>query len=247
MLALTFLVAFRAMHDVGFSPRRGASVPKEMRLILGASLDYGLRNPPVRWLMLAAPFTGGVGIYAFYAMQPYLLELYGQSTSYAIAGLAAAIVAGAQIAGGYLVPHVRRVFRRRTSLLLFGSVVSVAALALIGLVSNFWVALGLLGIWAIVFAATLPVRQAYVNGLIPSEQRATVLSSDNLLSSLGGVVIQPGLGKVADVWGYATSYVVAACVELLALPFILLARRERAVSDPIQPPGADPEPGVRRS
>jgi MFS family permease len=244
MLALTFLVAFRSMRDIGFAPRKGASVSTEMRTILEASLDYGLRNPPVRWLMLAAPFTGGVGIYAFYAMQPYLLELYGQSTSYAIAGLAAAIVAGAQIVGGYLVPYARKVARRRTSLLLVGSGLSVAALALIGLVSIFWVALGLLSVWAIVFAATTPVRQAYVNGLIPSEQRATVLSSDNLLSSLGGVAIQPGLGRVADAWGYATSYVVGAGVELVALPFILLARRERAASDPIQDPEAVPEPVV---
>jgi MFS family permease len=215
-----------------------------VRTILEASLGYGLRNPPVRWLMLAAPFTGGVGIYAFYAMQPYLLELSGRSTSYAIAGLAAAVVAGAQIVGGYLVPYARKVFRRRTSLLLVGSGLSVAALALIGLVANFWVVLGLLSVWAIVFAAAMPVRQAYVNGLIPSEQRATVLSSDNLLSSLGGVAIQPGLGRVADAWGYATSYVVGAGVELVALPFILLARRERAASDPIQDPEAVSEPVV---
>ena len=234
MLALTFLVAFTSMRDVGFVPQRGASVPAEMRRILKASLDHGLRNPPVRWLMLAAPFTAGVGFYAFYAMQPYLLELYGQSESYAIAGLAAAIVAGTQIVGGFMVPYVRSVFRRRTSVLLFGLVLSAAALALIGLVSNFWLALSLLGVWAIVFAATLPVRQAFINGLIPSEQRATVLSSDNLLGSAGGVVIQPGLGRVADAWGYGTSYVVGAAVELLALPFILLARRERAASDPIQ-------------
>ena len=56
--------------------------------------------------MLAAPFTGGVTIYAFYAMQPYLLELYGDERAYGVAGLAAAIVAGAQIAGGLLVPHI---------------------------------------------------------------------------------------------------------------------------------------------
>ena len=34
-----------------------------------------------------APFTGGVTIYAFYAMQPYLLELYGNQRAFAIAGL----------------------------------------------------------------------------------------------------------------------------------------------------------------
>ena len=37
--------------------------------------------------MLEAPFTGGVMIYAFYAMQPNLLELYGNQRAFAIAGL----------------------------------------------------------------------------------------------------------------------------------------------------------------
>jgi MFS family permease len=232
VLGLTFLVALISMRDVGFTPRKGTSLWKEMRSILKSSLDHGLRNPPVRWLMLSAPFAGGVGIFAFYAMQPYLLELYGRS-NYAVAGLAAAIVAGAQIIGGSLVPHARKVFRRRTSFLLFGTVMSGAALALIGLTSRFWIALTLMGLWAIVFAAAMPIRQALINGLIPSEQRATVLSSDNLLSSSGGVVVQPVLGRTADAWGYPTSYVVGAVIELMALPLILLARREKAPSDPI--------------
>ena len=157
-------------------------------------------------------------------MQPYLLELYGRSDSYAIAGLAAAIVAATQIIGGYLVPFVGRVFPRRTSFLLFGTLLSAAALALIGLVSSFWLALALLGTWAVVFAATTPVRQAFINGLIPSGERATVLSADNLLASSGGVVFQPVLGKVADAWSYAASYVVGAGIEVLALPFLVLGR-----------------------
>ena len=40
-------------------------------------------------------------------------------------------------------------------------------------------------------------RQAYLNGLIASEHRATVLSFDALMSSAGGVVAQPALGRVA--------------------------------------------------
>lgn len=134
---------------------------KEMRRILKSSLDHGFRNPPVRWLMLSAPFAGGVGIYAFYAMQPYLLELYGKQ-SYAVAGLAAAVVAATQIIGGYLVPRVAGIFRRRTSVLLAGSVISAVALALIGLAPSFEAALALLAVWALVFAATIPVRQAFI-------------------------------------------------------------------------------------
>lgn len=233
-LALTFLLAFAAMRDVGFTPRKRASLPREVRRILGASLEHGFRNAPVRWLMLAAPFGAGVAIYAFYAMQPYLLELYGNRSSYATAGWAAALVAGAQIAGGYLVPSVPRLFRRRTGVLLAACVTSAIALALVGLVPRFGVVLALMGLWAVVFAATTPVTQAFINGLIPSGQRATVLSSYNLLGSAGGVVFQPALGRVAETWGYASSYLVAAGLRILALPFLVLARASRAPSDTTQ-------------
>jgi hypothetical protein len=60
-----------------------------------------------------------------------------------------------------------------------------------------------------------------------------VLSFDSLMGSAGGVVVQPALGRVADGWGYPASFLVGAAVQTIALPFILLARRERATSDPI--------------
>jgi len=235
MLGLTFLVAFIWMRDVGFTPRRGTSVVEEMRAVFRASLDHGLRKPPVRWTMLAGIFSGGVPIYAFYAMQPYLLQLYGKSDSYSIAGLAASIVAAAQIGGAFAVPWAGRVFRRRTSALVFASCTSAVMLLAMGLAPSFWIVVTLLAIWAMIFSASMPIRQAFLNGLIPSAQRATVLSSDNMLSSSGAVVAQPVLGRVADVWGYPASYVVAAGIEILALPFMLLARAQRAPSDPIGP------------
>ena len=233
-LVVTFVVAFVYMRDWGFVPRSGRHPGREMGQVVRASVRYGLGNRPVRWMMLAAPFTFGVGIYAFYAMQPYLLELYGDEQAYSIAGLAAAIIAGAQIAGGMAAPRVRLLFRNRTSALLAGLLLEIGLLALLGLTGTFWVAVGLLVLWGLAAAATLPIRQAYLNGLIPSEQRATVLSFDNLLGSSGGVVIQPALGKVADVWSYSTSYLVAAAFQLLAVPFTVLARRERASSDPVE-------------
>jgi MFS family permease len=233
VLMLTFGLAFALMRDLGFSPKRAAGPLQEVRNVLSGALSYGLRNPPVRWVMLANIFTDGVSIYAFYAMQPYLLQLYGDPKAYGIAGLAAAIVGGAQIGGGLLVPHLGRVFRRRTSVLLTSFVLSTIILGTIAIVPAFWAAIVLLTGWGLVFATVTPMRQAFVNGLIPSEQRATVLSFESLMGSSGGVVIQPILGKAADVWGYPASYACSAAMQALAVPFMWLARRERAESDPI--------------
>lgn len=232
ILAVTFVLAFILMRDVGFEPKRGKPIEK-VRAVLRGAMDHGLRNPPVRWVMLSAPFIGGVSIFAFYAMQPYLLQLYGNPKAYGIAGLAAATVAGAQITGGILVRHVGKVFRRRTSVLLTTGVSSTLVLAMIALFPNFWIAIVALVLWGLMFAAETPVRQAYLNGLIESEQRATVLSFDSLLSSSGGVVFQPVLGRVADVWGYPMSYAACAAIQSLAIPFLWLARREHPKSDMI--------------
>jgi MFS family permease len=232
-LVLSFAFAFVLMRDVGFTARRSGTLAAGVKDVVGGALAYGLRNPPVRWVMLAGVFTDGVSIYAFYAAQPYLLELYGDPKAYGVAGLAAAIIGGAQIGGGLLVPHLARGFRRRTSVLLAAVVLSCATLALIGALPHFSLAVILLVLWGLVFATVAPVRQAYVNGLIPSAQRATVLSIDSLLGSSGGVVTQPALGKVADVWGYPMTYTCSAAIQAAAIPFVWLARRRRASSDAI--------------
>jgi MFS family permease len=234
LLGLTLVVAWRAMHDIGFSPRRGASAVAEVRNVVRGSIDAGWRNPPVRALMLAAPFTNGVAFFAFYASQPYLLQLYGDPEAYSVAGLAASLFAGAQIAGGLLVPYARRLVRRRTDAVLISTIGTVVTLIVIGWTSSFVVALALLAFWAMTFAIEGPLRQAFINGIIPSEQRATVLSFDSFMGSIGGAAAQPALGRVADVYGYGPSYVVAGVLQALAIPFVLLARRQRAASDAIE-------------
>jgi MFS family permease len=83
------------------------------------------------------------------------------------------------------------------------------------------------------YAASIPVRQAYINSLIPSEQRATVLSFDSMVNSCGGVAFQPVLGRVADTLGYAVSYIVSAGIACVSFPFLLLARHEDVGADTI--------------
>jgi MFS family permease len=196
-----------------------------MRKIVHSSVEHGLKVPAVRNIMLAGMFSGGVGVYVFYALQPHLLNLWGNQKAYGIAGLVAALVAGAQIVGGLLAPSLRRVFTRRTSALLILEALAVAMLALIGLTGNFWVVVVLIMLWGLASYAGAPIRQAYLNGMIPSQERATILSFDSLINNAGGIVAQPALGKSADIWGYQVSYLLSAAASALALPFIARARR----------------------
>jgi MFS family permease len=231
VLVVMFGYAAVAMHDLGFTPKRGTGLVKEVRGIVSASLEFGWRVPSVKWLMLSSPFISGVGFYAFYALQPYLLTLYGDPKAYGIAGLVAAIVAGAQIVGGLLAPTVRRLFPRRTTALLGATATSSVILVLVGVLHHFWAAIALIVLWGLTFSASMPIRQAYMNGMIPSPQRATILSFDSMLGSTGGVVAQPALGRSADVWSYGVSYVISGLLSAVALPFILLSRKEKAPAD----------------
>ncbi len=70
--------------------------------------------------------------------------------------------------------------------------------------------------------------------LIPSRQRATILSFDSMMSSTGGVWTQPLLGRAADVWGYAPSYLIGAGISALALPPLYLSRRQNMRADSIR-------------
>ena len=188
--------------------------------------------------MLAAPLQAGVGFYAFYALQPLLLDLWGDPNAYAIAGTAAAVVAGSQIIGGLLAAPVSARVARRTTVLIVscvGSAVLLVGAGVAGAAGSFWGLLFAAG-WALLGAVGTPIQGAYLNGMIPSQQRATVLSFASLMGSGGGVVIQPALGRVADVSGYGTSFLFA-----LGRP----ARRGRAVHRP-QPPRAQPGRHGRR-
>jgi MFS family permease len=231
ILVLMFVVALVAMRDIGFTPDRSEGPLTAVRTVFKGSVKHGLGNPPVRYLMLAAPFTAGVGIYVFYALQPYLLELWGDPTAYSIAGLAAAIVAGSQIVGGILAPRVRRLFKKRTTVLIIAGAIGVVLLLVLGIVPNFWVALALLTVWGISASIDDPIRRSYLNDLIPSKQRATVLSFESLMGNVGGIGIQPALGRVADLSGYAFSLVIGGVISAVAVPFIALSRAQNSPAD----------------
>ena len=98
---------------------------------------------------------------------------------------------------------------------------------------SFWLAVSLylivmatVGVWG-------PVRQAFMHQSIPSEQRASVISFDSLISSGGSMFGQLGLGRLAQTHSIATGYVAGGVTTILTLPIILFLRRLNNSSDNI--------------
>jgi MFS family permease len=233
ILVITFIVGLVMMQDLGFEPDKSRKSFNQIKYIWKQSLEHGIKNRPVRWLILSGPFVTATGFFTFYALQPYLLKLYGNPEAYGVAGLAAAIVAGAQIGGGILVPYIRKIFTTRTTLISTGLLISAAALFGFAVLNSFWPALVAVVVWALAFASIRPIRQAFINGEIPSAQRATVLSLDSMIGAGGSVILQPTLGRVADVYSYSSAYLMCTGIQLLALPFVILAKKEQSKSDRI--------------
>jgi MFS family permease len=101
----------------------------------------------------------------------------------------------------------------------------------LGFVQNFWLAVVLVALWGIASAIDDPVHRAYLNDMIPSKQRATVLSFDSLMGSAGGVAFQPVLGRVADVGGYGASLLWSGVISAVAVPLVLMSRAQRDPAD----------------
>jgi MFS family permease len=232
MLVAVFGIAWLTMHDLGFSPRalHVSTVPKEMRAVVEASLEYGWRRRPVRLVMLASAFQWGFMTWGFYAWQPYLLELLGRDAVW-VAGVAASLIAGAMIIGNAIVDRVSTLCGRRTTLLVWSAAIECGAAVAVGLAHSFWVALAAMAVLAVAIGVTGPSKQAYLHASVPSAQRATVISFDSMFGNAGGIAGQAGLGWLARSWSIGIGYVVGGALTAAAVPLFLGVRREAGTAD----------------
>jgi MFS family permease len=234
LLGAVFVVGLTAMHDVGFTPRATslAAMPAAMRRVLHTSLAVGWRARPVRLLMLVSLVHGMFTMWSWNAWQPYLLGLLGRDAVW-VAGVVAALTALATIAGNALVEVLTRFCGRRTTLLLAAMAVLALATVGVGLAGSFWAAVALLLALSAGEGVVAPVEQAYLHEVVPSAQRATVVSSVSLVSSAGGVAGQLGLGWIARAQSLAAGYLAGGLAMLLAGPPLLRLRRMHQHADVI--------------
>jgi MFS family permease len=109
----------------------------------------------------------------------------------------------------------------------------VFSLSLIGVgaVDAFVPAVALLFLGGVGMGVQTPVRQAFFHQVVPTEQRATVVSFDSMVGGGASVAGQTGLGVLSDRQGFSIGYVVGGAVTLAAIPLLALVRRRRDAAD----------------
>jgi MFS family permease len=232
LLVALFILAYFGMHDIGFTARTVAlrSVPAEAAIVARQGIRYGWRSRPLRMIMIAGAIQNGVFFWTWYAWQPYFLELLERDAVW-VAGVVAAILALAMMAGNGLVKFFSRFCGRRTTILAWTALVFGGASIGVGWAANFALALAFLAVSAVAMGVQMPVRQAFINNIAPSQERATVISFDAMIGGAGAAAGQAGLGVYSDRQGYSAAYVAAGTIALLATPFVLAARRFRSEAD----------------
>jgi MFS family permease len=230
LILMAFAVGYRTMHDIGFTPRtlhlRG--IVGEMRKVGRAGITFGWRSPAMRLLVIGSFVTWGFFSWAWYAWQPYFLELYGHDAIW-LSGLIAALFALAGIAGNALVGRLAKPGRRRTTILLVASAVTTTTMVATGAIRSFWITVPIFLLGAVAGGVLTPVRQTYLHASIPTSERATLVSFDSLMGSLGSVGGQTGLGYLSQERSIPAGFVVGGLVTVLTIPIF---GRLRALNEP---------------
>lgn len=219
LLLMAFGVGYRTMHDIGFTPRtlRFKGIVGEMRKVGRAGITYGWQAPAMRLLVLDSFLAWGFFAWAWYAWQPYFLDLYGANAIW-LSGLIAALFSLAGILGNSLVRRLAVPGRRRTTILIGASAITTATMVATGAIQSFWVTVPIFLIGAVAGGVLQPVRQTYLHASIPTSERATLVSFDALMGSLGSVGGQAGLGYLSQERSIPAGFVVGGLATVLAIP-----------------------------
>ena len=232
LLVALFIFAYFSMHDIGYQPRalERHLIPAEIRRVTTNSITYGWNNRSLRLIIVAGLIQSSFLSWAWYAWQPFFLELLGREAVW-VAGVIAALLALAMMAGNSLVEYLTSFCGQRTTILVWAAAVFSIAMIGVGLTTSFWVAVTLFLIAMISIGVSQPIKQAIIHALIPTEQRATIVSFDSMVSSGGSVIGQSGLGYLAQMRSFGSGYISGGIYTGLVLPVWLLLRRRNDPSD----------------
>lgn len=223
--AITFLVIPVALTL--FEPKKHkiesteSSLKGMFRLVKFSLNDH----KEVKWLIVYSAVAGASTLTMFWLIQPYLLAT---KVPLALFGIILAVLLLVAAFFSWNAHKVEKILGRKNSLAL---IVILPALGYL-LLSSFWFIWS--GLFIVLFYVVRginnPVTLDYINGLISSDIRATVLSVKNLVGRLVFSVVGPIVGWVNDVYSLKIA-LLSSGITFLILGLISLAfmRKHKAL------------------
>jgi len=193
-------------ETVGFSEKVGQSYTR----ILGNAWRLLKRHKELRgWILFFALLDSFAATYYFY-FQNYLSVLGYNGKGTSIYLFAAALFG---IFGAKFSPSIEQKLQKKRIPYVFPAVVSLALL-LSASGNRLLIFVGF--VLSIIFSAVSPtIANAYINQLIPSEERATLLSANSMAYSLCMILLFPVIGGVIDLLDFRIAYLLMALAIIL--------------------------------
>jgi MFS family permease len=224
VLAFTATILVLTVRE---APRHGDGDEKPLTYWNNLRVAVGIaaRRPAVRAiLLLSATFSVVPLVVYYFLLQPYALAV---GLPLASLGVIVVLIQGTTVAASWLAHRVGRRFELRT-IVTASAAVLVGATLVLGLAPAI-PSVGLMLVVALVPALATPLLSARMNDLIPSAQRATILSLSALIAELGTAGLVPLLLGLADVLSPAMAIGLSALLfAAAALPLLIMWR----ASDP---------------
>jgi len=213
-MVIAFFVALRMMREEYLqAPASTERVGlKQIRQTIRIGMDYGWKNPAVRFLV----FTGTIH---FFAMQPanmYWAPHFSTFTdSIIVIGIIRVMMQLGIILGARYSTRFADKFSDYRKAILVAQIFVAITLSLSGLP---WLAasLGLFLTHEVGRGVLAPIKSRYMHESIPSTVRATIISFESLFNHLGGAVGLLLAGVTAKYLGVQASWVIFGLILLIA-------------------------------
>jgi len=104
------------------------------------------------------------------------------------------------------------------------------SLCILGMVpKKIWIAILCFGIMGFVNTLLYPMQSASLNALIPSEQRATIISVSSMTFSMFMLILFPSIGAFADKFGLARAFTGVGMLIIIEVLLLLLKKAIKTV------------------
>lgn len=180
----------------------------------------------VMYLIMFSALIGTVGTTVYFYCQKYFETLGYSKTVISICFALSCLISG--ISSKYAYKVENRLKGKGIVMLL--PVINTAAIIGLSLSSKRYTVVFFL-IISVVEGLTYPIFSDYINSLIPSEYRATILSMESCFFSIFMIIIFPLVGFISEIFGMTLGFVVATGLYIPLMIFIVLKLKKHEMKN----------------